>query len=49
LENILKTFLALYKESSETISSLREKIQTFDSLNVERNIIFLDIFENYLN
>ena len=49
LENILKTFLALYKESSETISSLREKIQTFDSLNIERNIIFLDIFENYLN
>ncbi|RAL56696.1 hypothetical protein BSK20_00260 [SR1 bacterium human oral taxon HOT-345] len=47
LDNILKTFLALYKESRETIEALKEKVQTFDGLNRERNQIFLEIFSHY--
>jgi len=48
LEQTLKTFLALYKESWETLESLQKKIQTFDTLNIERNKLFIRIFTIYL-
>ena len=49
LEKILATFLALYKESNDTIWTLRIKTGSFDEKNSERNNMFLDIFEAYLN
>lgn len=49
LEKILSIFLALYKESSLNISKLRSKIENFDERNLERNHMFLDIFEAYYN
>ena len=48
LEKILSTFLALYKESNDSIRDLRSKSQNFDEKNNERNNMFLDIFEEYL-
>ena len=49
LAKVLKTFLSLYKESSSTLSQLKMKCLSFDLLNTTRNLLFLDIFENYLD
>ena len=48
LEILLKNFLALYKESWESLDSLKEKATTVDPLNIKRNQIFCEIFALYL-
>ena len=48
-EQLLKTFLSLYKESDETIESLREKANIIDADNYERMQTFLNIFQVFLD